>query len=71
MVRCQRWCGTRVGWTVATRAGFIFVVRSITRRSPSGAPERMTLAYFATGIVNSAPLAMLSGQRCITLLKRV
>jgi hypothetical protein len=24
--------------------------------------------YFATGIVNSAPLAMLSGQRCITLL---
>ncbi|CAM3637433.1 hypothetical protein BOSP111201_17530 [Bordetella sputigena] len=24
--------------------------------------------YFATGMVNSAPLAMLSGQRCITLL---
>ncbi|MGF6546876.1 hypothetical protein QFZ96_001947 [Paraburkholderia youngii] len=27
--------------------------------------------YFATGIVNSAPLLMLSGQRCITLLYRV
>ena len=26
------------------------------------------LAYFATGIVNSAPLAMLSGQRCMMLL---
>jgi hypothetical protein len=26
------------------------------------------LAYLATGMVNSAPLAMLSGQRCITLL---
>ncbi len=24
-------------------------------------------AYFATGIANSAPLPMLSGQRCITL----
>ncbi|CAB3834061.1 hypothetical protein LMG26686_01096 [Achromobacter mucicolens] len=24
--------------------------------------------HLATGIVNSAPLAMLSGQRCITLL---
>ena len=24
--------------------------------------------YFATGIVNSAPLAMLSGQRCMMLL---
>lgn len=25
-------------------------------------------AYLATGMVNSAPLSMLSGQRCITLL---
>lgn len=30
--------------------------------------NRKTAIYFATGIVNSAPLAMLSGQRCITLL---
>jgi hypothetical protein len=28
-------------------------------------PDRI---YLATGMVNSAPLAMLSGQRCITLL---
>ena len=45
----------------------------------SGAPlrgarlrgERAALrgwVHLATGIVNSAPLAMLSGQRCITLL---
>jgi hypothetical protein len=25
-------------------------------------------SYFAVGILNSAPLTMLSGQRCITLL---
>jgi hypothetical protein len=29
---------------------------------------RRSAAYLATGIVNSTPLAMLSGQRCITLL---
>ena len=43
------------------------------KSAPEGAPGPAsalgTLAYyFATGIVNSAPLAMLSGQRCITLL---
>lgn len=32
---------------------------------PEPGPVRF---YFATGIVNSAPLAMLSVQRCITLL---
>ncbi|VVE29372.1 hypothetical protein PSO31014_03553 [Pandoraea soli] len=74
MVRCQHWCGTRVGWTVATRTGFIFVVRSDFRRDTpvrADMPICTAFDYFATGIVNSAPLAMLSGQRCITLLKRV
>ena len=34
-------------------------------------PDTLGLAYLATGIANSAPLAMLSGQRCMTLLQRV
>jgi hypothetical protein len=28
--------------------------------------EEVTILYFATGIVNSAPFAIESGQRCIT-----
>jgi hypothetical protein len=31
----------------------------------------LTPAYLAVGITNSAPLPMLSGQRCITLFCRV
>ncbi len=39
------------------------------RRPPGGEALRASGgAHFATGMVNSAPLAMLSGQRCITLL---
>jgi hypothetical protein len=30
--------------------------------------QSCSIAYFATGIVNSAPFAMLSGQRCMMLL---
>lgn len=42
-------------------------------RTPAGVRDRFVwrvalTAYLATGMVNSAPLAMLSGQRCMTLL---
>jgi hypothetical protein len=38
------------------------------RPGPPRAARQPRDGYFATGMVNSAPLAMLSGQRCITLL---
>jgi hypothetical protein len=31
-------------------------------------PGGLQALYFAVGMLNSAPLAMLSGQRCMTLL---
>src|SRR5262245_7251208 len=50
--------------------GLLFVRRFYIESSPSAESGwgASRAPYFATGIVNSAPLAILSGQRCMTLL---
>jgi hypothetical protein len=45
------------------------VIHRWTDSADGDAAKRVS--YFATGIVNSAPLLMLSGHRCMTLLYRV
>ncbi|VEH29311.1 Uncharacterised protein [Bordetella hinzii] len=46
----------------------VFLPRGSSKEKGGLVPALRDRFYFATGMVNSAPLAMLSGQRCITLL---
>jgi hypothetical protein len=65
MKRCMKFaCGLWMMWEGAR----VPTVRTIHDRSHALRGNDQVGIHFAVGMLNSAPLAMLSGQRCITLL---
>ena len=51
-----------------TLVGFVAVTMVVAGLYLNRALAYQNTNYFATGMVNSAPFAMLSGQRCMMLL---
>ncbi len=56
----------QIGGACAPQPGYDGILhRTDTGRFPADGGSDTSMDYFATGIVNSAPFSVLSGQRCM------